>query len=277
MSKLVQQLKPILFPVRMIEAPTEQFSYNKNIDHLVVVDLREGEKVVNACSKGYTLIPNIELFKPMAEKLEQRYKVEAIIKSYRDSKFYVDFIIKDLFIQVMKGDILYPRLRAANSYDGSLTYRFNFGFFRIFCENQINANAEILEMDEEDLEGWDDIKVRHTASATEAVNKTLSGLEAFIEFAPKMKQVYKQMIKTEYTEQKAIKRLEIIVDITKYPPLSTEYALQQLQKEKTKFPLNDYIIYNCLNFGLYHNPKSQMKDHKKDKVDLKVLDYILNH
>jgi hypothetical protein len=279
---LIKSLKAIIFPVRKIALKDLKldFVYNQDLDHAIVVDLKEGPKIVNFCSKNYTLIKNEDLFIPLAKKLEEKYKgVTAVVKHYRDSKFYVDFIIKEFAMKILKkgDDVIVPRLRGANSYDGSLTYRFSFGFYRPFCENMINANTEVIELDDDEEVDFENLVMRHTLSASEAVSQTLAGLESFLEFAPKMKQVYKQLITKEYTHAQALERLELIARQSKYPPNSKEYALLQLDKERKQFPITDYILYNSLNSGLYNNPKSKMKDHKKDKVDLRVLDYLLHH
>lgn len=280
MSNLIKLLKPILYKVEMVKTVTPGVIYNKNIDHQVIVHPNDSPPlIVNACSKGYTLVKNEDLFLPLAKKLEERHKkVDAIVKFYRNSKFYVDFIIKDFVIKVLEKDYLYPRLRAINSYDGSITYRFDFGFYRLACTNMINANTEILDLEGDEVDEFQNLNIRHTLSAGEAINKTLSGLDAFLEFAPKIKRVYRDLAKKTYTVKKATERLEKIAQDIKYPANSREYALQQLTREiENGFPASDYIIYNCLNYGLYNNPKSQMKDHKRDKIDLRALSYVINH
>lgn len=275
---VIKKLKPILFPVRVEAATSDNgYSFNPDLNHQVIVFPTEHEDgiVVNACSKGYTLVDNNQLFLPLAQKLEKKYpKVDVVVKHYRFSKFYVDFVIKDFYIKISEGDYLYPRLRVINTYDGSVTYRFTMGFFRPFCLNMINSNSDVLPLDEEDLEDFDNITMRHTESVKDAIEKSIKMVERFIELAPKIKTVYKSMSKTVY--KNAEERLIEVAEDTKYPPKSIEYAIAQLHREKDKFPVTDYIIYNCLNFGLYSNPKSQMKDHKKDKIDIRVLNYLLN-
>jgi len=273
---VIHKLKPILFPVRIEEAKSKHgYAFNPNISHQVVGKFDDKDLVVNSCSKGYTLVDNRELILPLLQKLEEKYKVDVIVKHYKHSKFYVDFLIKDFFIKVLDKDYLYPRLRVVNSYDGSITFRFNMGFYRIFCENMINVEAEILDLDEEDLEEFENFAIRHTVSVKEAITRAVKSIDAFIDFAPKLKTVYKQMTKKVYKAPQ--ERLIEVAERVKYPPKSLEFATAQLTKELEQFPACDYIIYNCLNYGLYSNPKSQMKDHKKDKIDLRVLNFLLTY
>lgn len=273
MSNLLKQLEPIFFPVEKVEALYREsngiaWDFAAQMNHWIVVKPKKGPKlVVNSCSANYHLITNRELITPLAERLDKEFQnVEARISQSRHARFYIDFVIKDKTLDIQKGDRLNPRVRLNNSYDGSVRYSFEFGFHRLVCTNGLTAYVASDKS----------FKLRHTSGVgASAVDKTMVAIESFLKESGKMVEGYKEMNKKKITYESALDKIEDIIDNTKYPIKKKEGAVARLDEERKQFPVTDWLIYNSLNYALYHDD-SKMKIHKRDKVDAEVLKYISN-
>lgn len=273
MSNLKKDLKPIFFPVEKVDASTVMVSdltFNPQLTHFIVTEQKGVRTVVNACSKNYHLISNEELMTPLVERLEKEYKVEARVTQTKNARFYVDFIIKDLALEVIKKDMIFPRIRMNNSYDGSVRYSFYFGFFRLVCLNGMTAPVKELSSG--------DFKLRHTpGTGGTALERTMESIEIFLDDAPKIIKGYQDLAKGKLTMDACMERIQEVIDNTKFPQKKMEKVLERLNIEKELgLPLNDFIVYNAFNHALY-NDGSKAKMHKKDRLDQQILTYISNH
>lgn len=277
-STLRQQLSSLFFPIHKVNiaeytkhvtGKSLPFKFNKNLDHWIIAETVEGDElVVNACSKNYGLLSNEDLMDPLIKALEkENYNVEAHVFKTDYTKFYTDFVIKDKSIPIKK-DMIFPRIRMNNSYDGSVKYQFSFGFYRLVCENGMTAPVKGLQSRS--------IKLRHTPLNTAgAIDKTMAAIKIFLDQAPEIAKGYDELTKRSLSWEKAMELIEEVIDNTKFPKKQHEAALARLkyEHEQLKLPINDYLVYNALNYALYKNP-TQMKIHKRDKVDAQVLKFI---
>ena len=271
MSKLKKQLKPIFFPVEKVSIEdylgpkTFPLTFNDQISHWVISKVKgEDGRVVNACSKNYHLISNEELMTPLIEELESQYDVEASFVSSRGARFYVDFTIKNEALSVMKSDKIYPRIRLNNSYDGSIRYGLDFGFYRQICSNGLWGFS------------WEKgFKLRHTpGTGAQALPRTMDAIGEFLGFAPKLlKSSYEPLVKHTLTLDTALERVQDVIENTKFSAKKGEAVLARLHEERKTLPLNDFLVYNAFNYALY-NDGSKMKQHKKDKLDIQILQYF---
>lgn len=267
MSKLLKKLSPLFFEVNKVKASdyAPGLKFSSGMDHLIIATQDDGNKIaVNACSKGYHLISNRELMTPLIEKMEERYKnVDVKIIQFGHCKFYTDFIIKDLEMEVIKGDPIFGKVRMNNSYDGSVKYAFNFGFHRLVCKNGLTAPIEGMSKD---------IKAMHTPNTgAKATQDTMDAISVFLDEAPEIIKGYKGMLHKIKWED-ALAKIEEIASATKFPKKQKETAAERLTIEMNMgLPLNNFLVYNAMNYALYQGDKTAMKEHKKDKVDLQIL------
>lgn len=268
-KSVLRELKPLFFPVQKIKAttPTGDTAFSNNMDHFIIAETSHGGLVVNACSKNYHLLTNESIIKPLVEKLEERWEIQAKAIQYGHCKFWVDFIVLDKGIQVMKKDTILPRIRLTNSYDGSLKYEFSFGFYRVVCSNGLTVpvNSKLSKY----------LKLRHTpGSSGLALEQSLKAIAEFVDAAPEIAKGYRDLTDKSLSESAALKLMEEVVEETKYPTRSLEPAVERLHKEiGMGLPINNFLVYNALNYGLY-NSEAVMKQHKRDKIDQQVLAYL---
>lgn len=268
----LKALKPILVDAKMVDAKdffkTKSLIFDPNLSYLILVETPQGPKVVNFCSKNYALVKNQDLIIPVLEKLQENHNVEVKASHSDFSKFYVDFIIKDQVHKLQKDDI-FPRMRLYNSYDGSMRYSFGFGFYRLVCENGMSVPVSRTNR----------IKLMHTPAIANgaAVVQTMSILDKFLSEAKNLLGGYKPLFDKKLNWGEAIARIEEAIEETNYPKSLVEPATIRLKQEvDMKLPLNDYLVYNALNYALYNNDSKQ-KLHKRDKDDLEVLTYLLTN
>lgn len=266
-KSLKDQLKPLFFPIHKIEVPDKGFKFAPALTHWIVATTPSGPLVVNSCSKNYGLISNEELMMPIVERFENSHEVEAKVTQWGYSKFYTDFIIKDVNVPLKK-DMLFPRIRMNNSYDGSVKYQFSFGFYRLVCENGLSVPLKGFQSK--------DIKLRHTPGNTNsAIDTTMKTIEVFLENAPKVAASYTELMDRKLQWDQALQLIADVIEETKFPKKSEEKVIERLTLEhkEMKLPINDFLVYNALNHTLY-NLDTQMKTHKRDKVDQQVLNFL---
>jgi hypothetical protein len=275
MNPALKELEKIFFPVKKVKA-SAKISHSSWLSHEIVVTTPNGDMRVNVCSEDYNLVPNKKLFTPIVEKLSEDWEIEARV-SVRDwAKFYVDFIFKDKPCKgATKKDLLFPRLRMVNSYDGSVKYSFYFAIWRLICSN--GARAVIPESVRQG-------KFMHTpqlgdneADNNETALAMLERLGHFIGNFKEIVQGYQPLIQSTRTETEALTLMQEVQLQTSYPKKLVEVAYQRLQLEshQLKQPINDYLVYNALNYALFQGGQSEIPEHKKDKKDSEVLDYLL--
>lgn len=271
-------LKSIFFDVRKEEASkfVKDLGFTKNRSHFIIAETPEGPYVVNSCSPTYELINNEELITPVVESLESEYDIIVKARHSNYSRFFVDFLIKDHAIDISTGkkkelvkDEILPRIRMNNSYDGGMKYSYEFGFHRVVCSNGLTAPIGKTHKQ----------KMMHTPSAGNgnALNNTLNAITEFIETAKDLSKGYQPLMQNRLTIAQANEKIAQIVEELKYPKKQMEAATARLQTEANMgYQVNDFLVYNALNFALHQND-SKMKEHKKQGMDEKVLNFLLNN
>lgn len=264
---ILQDLKSLFFKVEKVESNSPGLTFAKNLTHQIVVTVGKIKKVVNCCSKNYGLISMEDLVTPLAKRLEETHHVEVKFQQSNDSRFFIDFIIKDTKYKVQKKDDIFARVRMNNSYDGKVKYQFSFGFYRLVCENGMSVPMGNLSKA---------IKLRHSAGFTEsAIEKTVTAIEAFITNIPEIMKSYEPLVNSTLNWEQAMTKIQATMEqVPKFPKKKEELITARLQTEmKMGLPLNDFLLYNSMNYVLYNN-ESQMQQHKRDKIDQSVLNFI---
>lgn len=274
MKKQKSEHKAFFYPVRKVPMeelmqPGAIIDYNSKLTHAVVMDTPEGPRMVNACSKGYTVITNEEIFKPLSEYLGKSFDLEQKGHINNYSKFYMDYILHDKELAVTPTDTIFPRLRVQNSYDGSLRYQFTLGFHRLVCSNGLTIPvSDIKEVH---------MKMRHTPAALGKWEKVVQIATDFLENANKMLGGYKELASNKLTMEEAITRMQDVLENTKAPSKKLESMTATLHADHERgLPITDWLVYNAINYELNHG-SSRAAPHKKDKVDAQVLDYLLEN
>lgn len=265
-----KKLKAIFFPVTKVPLSDymPEHAFNPGLSFLIIANPEnEDKRVINACSKNYHLLTNEELMTPLVKRLTKEYDLDVKVKQYNDSKFYVDFIIKDFPMELQKGDRIFPRIRMNNSYDGSVKYSFNFGFYRLICSNGLTAPVEGMTSQ--------NVKFMHTPTpGGKALDSTMEAIEIFLTEAPKVLKGYQGLVDKKYNWEAALDKIEKVIENTKFPKKRAEEVQAQLKKEKDAgLPVSAFLVYNAFNHVIYKT-ESEMKEHKRDKLDLQILKFI---
>lgn len=273
-EKIPKELQTLFFGVtkQRADAYIKNTLFSPHLDHWIITQTKQGPMVVNACSKNYELIPNKELIMPVYNRIATEHDIKLVVRQFGHSKFYVDFIFLDSKASVMKKDTIYPRVRLNNSYDGSVKYSYDYGFYRLVCENGLMVPEKGAE--------YRQMKLMHTPRAGDgrALELTLESVESFLGDWKKLLKQYDPLLERKLKMDEALKRMEEIREEGIFPARSMELATGQLQKEANLgLPVTDFLLYNAMNYALHSNPNSSMKTHKADKIDRKILDYLLEN
>jgi len=276
-KSVLEKLEKIFFKVTKEDASdyAKKLKFANNRTHFIIAHTPEGPLVVNSCSKDYELIPNKELVMPVLRRLEESYSVDVKVRMYNYAKFYIDYLILDHAMNVLgmskpKKDMILPRIRQNNSYDGYLKYSYQFGFYRVICENGATIPLEGTKTFNN--------KFLHTPAAgnDSALNETLGAMDEFINSAPQLIKRYDPLIKARVKSvEEAGKIIKTTIEETDFPQRQTEQVFAALQQEVSRgYDLNLWLIYNAMNSALY-NAETKQVDHKRDKVDLEVITHLL--
>jgi hypothetical protein len=267
------QLKSLLKPVRKV-AMAELLPGVKFVPQSafgILVKDGENETLVNTCAKGYNLVPNRDIIKPLLETFEG-HNLEFVTSTKLGSRFSLDVIFKDIEHELPNGDKLNAKLKMFNSYDGRWKYQFHMGFFRMIC-----SNGMVIP-----LEGFKDkntsLKMRHTPSLAEHVDKAriVDMLGLFKENTKEFTKPYLNLQKQKVSNIE--ERVQEVINETRFPSRKIEavidrvaFEMEELKTDKA----NDWLIYNGFNFQLNHNAEIKTDAFKKEKIDQQVLTFLL--
>ena len=267
------KLKDLYFDVEKVNLeelfPKYKFSPNKRFGIIA-----KDNHIVNTCSAQYGLVSNFDLLEPLLKELEGNFGKHVEIQkatNRNNSAFYIDFIINQQDTQIGKtrnvGDIVNPRVRWTNSYDGSTSHEVSFGAYRLVCTNGMTLPV----FDKH-------IKLRHsTGIGARAARDTVQGIQEFVDKFKDLTEGYSILSERKIGDIDA--RIEEITNETKFPQRQMEYVQTRVRSEAKTMgaPVTDWLIYNGFNFQLNHNEAIKVKEHKKEKQDSTILNYILEN
>jgi len=259
-------------------------SFPTGVEYAIVDDAKH---VLNFCTEDYSLVPNKKLFLPVEQKLKQAgIDYERQVKTSTESVFYVSYLLKQKKAKQM-GD-LYPKLTIVNSYDSSVKFRYEFGWFRLVCTNGLTRPH-----------GTTEIQVKtHNAGLTEAdlfftIMEIMEHTEEFITHSKKDLDLY------EHLNSKKIQK-KLIADVVKQAGLTDKIATAaearfalETGESKEEFTYVDFegniragekadkslfTLYNAINYAIYNsNPKeAQESKAQKDSKVLTLVEAMLN-
>lgn len=265
--------KSIFNPVHIVPAGDiiKGHSFNPRHTHFVVVDTPDGKVIVNSCSKDYTLVDNKKLLDPFIKFFrEGGYDVEWNVSIRNDAVFYIDAIFKNSSVVIHKksGDLVFPKLRINNSYDGSVRYSESLGFYRQVCSNGLTVPDGPMTTISKKKHTRQVMEITTEASIFERVTQFINQSGDYV--------IGYQTLQ----EQKVASledRIQEIIELTKFPTRQAEAVLERAiyERDQLKVPQNDWLVYNAFNYQLNHNEEISRADHKKDQIDLEVLNFLL--
>lgn len=266
------ELSSIYLPVEKVPSGTISpgYEFPTGINNAIVVNLPDGtKKVVNYVSDIYHLVKNQDVIPPFLQEIQKFWKVETLVRHVGYSQFFVDFILKndDLKIKILKDDLIFPRIRLGNSYDSKVKYNFAIGFLRQICGNGMTVpyGPEFK------------IKKLHTPSLSdltsfEAVMEMTSN---FLKTTDTISEVYYEL--ANHKVKSVETRIDDVFDETGFPASLREDVLERAKIEMSQLKLtqaNDWLVYNAFNYQLNHSEDVNIKEIKKEQIDLDVLSFL---
>jgi hypothetical protein len=232
--------------------------------YAICIERGEEKIIVGLCSKKFGIIPCSDLF-PVLEKeiIKNEYKFTKHYIHQDYCKFYVEYIFENPLEFGLNKEIIKPSIKIVHSYNGSLKYTINFGFWRKICNNGLYGFSSTFS-----------INYKHTMDNVEKIiNESLEKLNKFFDKIEEIKIEYLKL------EQKQIigsfeDRVRLIADKTGFPKKSILPVIERIKVESIGGQVNDWIIYSAFNYIL-NNADFKIYEENKIKLDIKIYNQIV--
>lgn len=254
-----------------------QISDYQGIERCSHVIISNG-KVVQTCSSNYGLLKNENFFTPFEEKMrEEHINFTAKYRNVGDCQFVADYILDGEVSVKTKKDVVQPKIRLINSYDGSCAAAGFLGYYRQICSNGLHAMRYEVNF-----------KARHTDRAIQMV-------------VPSLRDMLEEYQNTEGV--KIIRRFEVLAErpigdnindfvkavcdntkIFKFeksdknpdPSLNAQFVLDKIAMEarELKMVSNRWLVYNAFNEWLNSDERNKKSDRLRTDLDSKIFEAV---
>lgn len=286
MSNNSDSLSRLFAPVSKVELSSilPGKSFPRANDHAI---LDQNGNILSFCSSSYNLRENSTLYKPLEGLMkEQKIPFDRKIKVVDNTKFYVDYIIRDRVKSLTVNDIL-PKFSIWNSYDGTLKTTIKFGFYRVVCSNgltrPVGSTVNIASKHRKAVKAEDGMDLSLATN-----NNILDSVKLFLTEVKQDMEVYEQLNQIKADVNNILK----VSDKLKLSKSIVDSAVERFNKETSTnrsltyvnengelvthdgSPQTLYTVYNALNYAIYNcNPKELPE--AKLKRDQLVLAEVL--
>jgi len=257
--------KELFFGVKKV--PVEEIGIKlepkSGISHAIITD----KEVLSFCSGDYALVTNKEIYEAFAQVLEANHiAFDFSYAAHQNSRFRMQFVIKELAREVAVGDLLAPEIKVYNSYDGHVKYQFGIGIQRLVCSNGLTV-----------LESQKELKILHTAGADngQAINQSLGLLEDFQEDFLENMEIFEDLNSFKVNPEIRVKE---VIENTHFPQYLEPAILERISEEVKNYDFKptDWLVYNAMNYQLQHNA-GNLIGRKADRMDKEILEFILEN
>lgn len=243
-------------------------SYN---DHIIKVKSPNGEDIiVNNVSSNYLLLPNKEIFPKLEEELKKFGNVKIKREIRNNSSFFVDYVfdIPGNKIDLVKNEILFPKIQIQNSYNSRHLYNVRYGLFRMVCTNGLT----IPEFEQ-------DFKMSHCLNNLEdIIENTINDVAEFLISSREMGQRFEPLFEKKIKVAELENVVDAVLTNTKSLLSYKKDIIERIQKENVEnnVECNLWSLYNGINYMLqpHNNSKMTASADSRIKTDQKILDYI---
>lgn len=262
--------------------PFKSISDYPSIAGLENVVLSNG-KVVNVVSDNYGFITNQDFFGGFERILEAEHiGFKAKYKNVNDCQFVADYLLEGTqkVGKNYKGnpDLIQPKIRLQNSYDGKIIMAGYFGFFRQVCENGLHVMKDELAF-----------KLRRTSKNMEIVFPNMTEmLESYksnemIDIHRKFEVLAECTVKANDLEE-IVKGIAESVKLFKFeksdknpePSLQSQTVLNTIGRETDLLGIkpNAWIVYNAFNEWIYSDERNGKNEGMRKELDVKLFAHI---
>lgn len=227
--------------------------------------IKKGEEkiIVGLCSKKFGIIPCSNLFPVLETEMNKnQYFFEKKYLHQNYCRFYVEYIFNNEMEFGLNREIIKPSIKIIHSYNGSLKYTINFGFWRKVCSNGLYGFNFVFSL------GF-----KHTMDNIEKIiNESMEKLDIFFDKIEEIKFHYSALEKRKIIKYED--RVRLIADKTKFPRKSILPVIERIKVESIGGEVNDWIIYNSFNYVL-NNSDFKIYEEEKIKLDIKIFNQIV--
>lgn len=236
-------------------------------EYSILVHTPHGRKKVNDCSAEYNLISNADILIPFETELQKHFKFSVRYNHEDYSKFYIQYDLQVPAFKINKKDNLIPTIKIHTSYNGELKHTIISGAYREVCKNGM-----VLPIFDQSL------KFKHSKRMSKefAMQIMLEKIEQYAaEFNTHIKTYYEPLFDKKV--ENYIERIEYVLRGTDFPKRQLPTIIQraEIEAEELNQPITDWIIYNSFNYQLNHNEKIGFHEDFKEKIDLQILNLML--
>jgi len=259
-------------------------TFPRSNDHAI---LDQNGNILSFCSSSYNLRENSTLYKPLEGLMkEQKIPFDRKISVIDNTKFYVDYIIRDRVKSLTVNDIL-PKFSIWNSYDGTIKTTIKFGFYRVVCSNgltrPVGNTVNIASKHRKAVKAEDGMDLSLATN-----NNIVDSVKLFLTEVKQDMEVYEQMNNV----QADLKKILSVAEKLKFSKSLLDTAVERFNVETSTnrsltyvnengelvthegSPSTLYTVYNALNYAIYNcNPKELPE--AKLKRDQLVLAEVL--
>ncbi len=233
----------------------------------VIMDVKN-KAMLSFCSKDYKLRKNSTIYQSFEKLLkEHNINFKKEINISQGTKFYVNYIILEPIQSKSIPDLL-PVINIWNSYDGTVKTQIHFGYKKLVCGNILTRPNDCCYHRSS----------KHSTSEEEFTEYNVPHfLDMYLKFVKEIKSDLKLFEKL-YKKEADKKTFDKIFTKLKLHPNTRDIALIQLQKELdggffydnlqgdiVKYEgstMNLFLIYNSLNYAIYHSNNKELPDFK---------------
>jgi len=244
-------LVDLLFPVEkvLISEKFPAISSISSTEYGIFATVDGNEMLLNTCSKTYELVQNSMIFLVIEKILnDANIGFDVTYGMYDFSRFYADYTIKTGGISVgSKKDLIFPVLRVEHSYNGLWKYKMTFGYFRMICSNGLVVPVEGKEEQNFSIVG------KHTKSILQSLDTLLEKIKFFTKNNKQYSERFQ--VVSERWFPKWQDRVEAVIEATGVGKRGFDQItarIKQEAKELTGGKVNDWLIYNGINYHIFN-------------------------
>lgn len=254
-----------------------QISDYQGIERCSHVIISNG-KVVQTCSSNYGLLKNENFFTPFEEKMrEEHINFTAKYRNVGDCQFVADYILDGEVSVKTKKDVVQPKIRLINSYDGSCAAIGLLGYYRQICNNGLHAMRYEVNF-----------KTRHTDRAIQMVVPSLRDMLEEYQNTEGVKIIRRFEVLAERPIGDNINDfVKVVCDNTKIfkfeksdknpdPSLNAQFVLDKIAMEarELKMVSNRWLVYNAFNQWLNSDERNKKSDRLRTDLDSKIFEAV---
>jgi hypothetical protein len=249
-----------------------KMSFPPGFDYAIV----SSNEILNFCSAKYELVENYKIYIPLEFELKKaNLPYRKIAKIINGSRFYVDYIIGNRLSGPTVNDIQ-AKISVWNSYDGSLRFRQEMGFYRVTSGSILSRPTESKVKT---------YKHSRMIQDNNVFTQIVLDIQDFIKQIPQDLEVFEKMnrrkagLPTLIETGKRLKLSHLLIDAARERFIKETTGGESYINEFGELvkhpasPKTILTIYNALNWAIYNRNPKELPEKKLER-DRKLLELL---